>query len=203
LAQLVAMVQRHHPFTAQYRHLRRQRNWLVELERRLDPPEESQPRPTRRSVKRQVKDFLAQLEEYARDHPNDAKVVAHISTTFRQRWPRLFACYGWPDRYRTNNDRETFFGRLRTRQRQIHGRKSVHAFILRYGEWAVFLDSRETFNQVLLRFQQFDQAEFDHEYTRFREAQRRLQVLYQFRHHPRRCLKHLEQQWAEALGRKP
>ena len=115
MAQLLAVVRRHHPFTAQYRHLRRQRNWLVELERRLDPPEESPPHPTRRSVKRQVKDFLAQLEEYALRHPNDAKVVAHISTTFRQRWPRLFACYGWPDRYRTNNDLETFFGRLRTR----------------------------------------------------------------------------------------
>jgi hypothetical protein len=176
---------------------------LVELERRLDPPEESRPRPTGRSVKRQVKAFLAQLEENVRHHPTDAKVVAHISTTFRQRWPRLFACYGWPERYRTNNDLETFFGRLRTRQRQIHGRKSVHEFILRYGEWAVFLDPTETFNQVLLRFQQFDQAEFDQESARFRKAQRRLQVLYQFRHHPRRCLKHLEQQWAKAIGCQP
>jgi hypothetical protein len=203
LAQLLAVLRRRHPFTVQYRHRRRQRNWLVELERRLDPPAESPPRPTGRSVKRQVKAFLAQLEEYVRHHPTDAKVVAHISTTFRQRWPRLFACYGWPERYRTNNDLETFFGRLRTRQRQIHGHKSVHEFILRYGEWAVFVDPTETFNRVLQRFQQFDQAEFDQEYARFRKAQRRLQVLYQFRHHPRRCLKHLEQQGAEAIGCQP
>jgi hypothetical protein len=27
-------------------------------------------------------------------------------------------------------------------------------------------------------------------------------VLYRFRHRPRRCLKELEQQWAEALGSK-
>jgi hypothetical protein len=203
LAQLVAVVQRRHPFTAQYRQLRRQRNWLVELERRLDPPEESQPQPTRRSVKRQVKAFLAHLEEYARHHPAEAKVVAHISTTFRQRWPRLFACYDWPERYRTNNDLETFFGRLRTRQRQIHGRKSVHEFILRYGEWAVFIDPAETLDQVLQRLQQFDQAAFDQEYARFLQAQHRLQVLYRFRHHPRQCLKQLEQQWAEVLRRKP
>jgi hypothetical protein len=199
----VAVVQRRHPFTAQSRHLRHQRHWLVELERRLNPPEDSQPRPTRRSVKRQVKDFLAQLEEYAWHHPIDAKVVTHINTTFRHRWPRLFACYGWPERYRTNNDLETCFGRLRTRQRQMHGRKSVHEFILRYGEWAVFLDPTETFDPVLQRFQQCDQAEFDQEPARFRKAQRRLQVLYQFRHHSRRCLKHLEQQWAEAIGCKP
>ena len=193
------MVQRHQAFTAQYRRLKRQRNWLVELDRRLDPSEDSQPRPTRRSVKRQVKDYLAQLEKYAQHHPSEAKVVAHICAIFRLRWPRLFACYAWPERYRTNNDLETFFGRLRTRQRQIHGRKSVHEFILRYGEWAVFIDPAETFEQVLERFQQFDQAKFDQEYARFLKTQRKLQVLYRFRHHPRRCLRQLEQQWAKAI----
>jgi hypothetical protein len=176
---------------------------LVELERRLDPPEDRQPRPTRGSVQRQVKDFLAQLDEYALHHPTEAKVVAHIRTTFRQRWPRLFAGYGWPERYRTNNELETFFGRLRTRQRQIHGRKSVHEFLLRYGEWAVFIDPTETLDQVLHRLQQFDQAAFAQEYARFLHAQHRLQVLYRFRHHPRRCLKQLEQRWAEALRRNP
>jgi len=56
---------------------------------------------------------------------------------------------------------------------------------------------------VLKRFQQFDQAEFDREYARFLKTQRRLQVLYRFRHHPRSCLKELERQWAEAVHRKP
>jgi hypothetical protein len=196
------VVQRSHPFTTQYRRLKRQRNWLVELDRRLDPPADTHPRPTPQSVKRQVKDFLDQLHEYAQDHPDEASVVAHICATFQHRWPRLFACYAWPERYRTNNGLETFFGRLRTRQRQIHGRKSVHEFILRYGEWAVFIDSTETRDQVLQRFHQFDQAKFDQEYARFLSAQRRLQVLYRFRHHPRRCLKQLEQQWAEAVRRK-
>lgn len=199
----MAVVQRHHPFTAQYQRLKRHRNWVVELDRHLDPPDDTQPPPTRRSVKRQVKDYLAELEEYAQHHPDEAKVVAHICATFRQRWSRLFACYAWPERYRTNNDLETFFGRLRTRQRQIQGRKSVHEFILRYGEWAVVIDLTATFDQVLQRFQQFDQVKFDQEYARFLKAQRRLQVLYRFRHHPRRCLKQLEQQWAEAVRRKP
>jgi hypothetical protein len=94
----------------------------------------------------------------------------------------------------TNNDLETFFGRLRTRQRQIQGRKSVHEFILRYSEWAVFFDPTESFQQVLQRFQQFDQAAFDQEYARFRKAQQRLQVLYRFRHRPQCCLRQLEQQ---------
>jgi hypothetical protein len=196
---LLAVVQRRQPFTRQYRQLKRQQGWLVELERRLDPDEGAQPPPTRRRVQQQVEEFLEHLEQHAQDHPEDAAVVTHICTTFRQRWPRLFACYTWPERYRTNNDLETFFGRLRTRQRQIQGRKSVHEFVLRYGEWAVFLDPTESFQQVLQRFQRFDQAQFDREYTRFRKVQHRLQVLYRFRHQPRSCLKQLEQHWAEVV----
>jgi Thrombospondin type 3 repeat len=68
-------------------------------ERGLDPPQDSQPHPTRRNVKRQVKEFLAQLEAHARYRPDEAKVIAPIHATFRQRWPRLFACYAWPERY--------------------------------------------------------------------------------------------------------
>jgi hypothetical protein len=202
LEALLAVVQRRQPFTRQYRQLKRQQGWLVELERRLAPDEATQPRPTCRRVQRQVEEFLVHLEQHAQSHPADAAVVTHICATFRQRWPRLFACYAWPERYRTNNDLETFFGRLRTRQRQMQGRKSVHEFVLRYGAWAVFLDPTESFQQVLQRFQQFDQAQFDREYARFRKAQDRLQVLYRFRHQPRCCLAQLEQQWAEVVYRK-
>jgi hypothetical protein len=190
-------------FSAQYRQLKRQRGWLVELERRLDPPEvEGQPRPTCQQVQRQVKEFLAQLEQHAQACPPEAKVVRHICTTFRQRWRRLFKCYAWPERYRTNNDLETFFGRLRTRQRQIQGRKSVHEFVIRYGEWTVFIDPTESYEQVLQRCQQFDQARFDQEQARFLKVQQRLQVLYRFRHWPRCCLKALEDQWAQAVDHK-
>ncbi len=199
----MAVVQRRLPFTACYRQLKRQRGGLVELERRLDPPAvEGLPRPSGQQVQQQVTAFLVELRQHAEHHPQDAEVVAHISATFAQRWPRLFACYAWPEWYRTNNELETFFGRLRTRQRQINGHKSTHDFILRYGEWAVFIDPQESFEQVLGRIQQFKQKEFDHEYARFQTAQQRLQVLYRFRHKPRRCLAALEQDWAEAVRRK-
>ena len=198
--QLLAVIQRRRPFRTQYRRLKRQRDWLVELDQRLDPPEQDgQPRPTRRDIKRQVKEFLAELERHAQTCPEDGAAVEHICATFQQRWPRLFACYAWPERWRTNNDLESFFGRWRTRQRQIHGRKSVHEFIIRYGEWAVYIDPTESFAQVLLRFQQFDQAKLDEEYARFLKARLKLRVQYRFRHNPRRCLKELEQQWDAAV----
>jgi hypothetical protein len=204
LEQLLAVVQLRRPFAPHYRQLKRQRGWLVELDRRLDPSEdERHPRPTCRRVERQVKEFLAQLEQHAQDYPQDADVVAHICATFAQRWPRLFQCYAWPERWRTNNDLETFLGRLRTRQRQTHGRKSVHEFVIRYGEWAVFIDPTESYEQVLQRCRQFDQAQFDQEQARFRKVQHRLQVLYRFRHRPRCCLKALEDQWAQAVDHKP
>ena len=145
LAQLLAVVARRKPWALRYQQLKRPRGWVVELDRRLDPPPtEGQPRPTCQQVKRQVKEFLVQLEQHARQYPQDARVVAPICTSFRHRWARLFKGSAWPERYRTNNDVETFFGRLRTRQRQIHGRKSVHEFILRYGEWALFIDPTES-----------------------------------------------------------
>ena len=75
----------------------------------------------------------------------------------------------------------------------------MHEFILRYGEWAVFIDPDETFEQVLRRFQTFDQSDFDTAYARFLKAQQRLRVLYRFRHNPRRCLKQLEHQWDDAI----
>jgi hypothetical protein len=102
-----------------------EKGWLVELERRLDPDDATQPHPTGRRTRRPVEELLAHLEQHALSHPGDAAVVTHICATFRQRWPRLFACSAWPERYRTNNDLATFFGRLRTRHRQIQGRKSV------------------------------------------------------------------------------
>jgi hypothetical protein len=175
---------------------------LIALEQRLDPPlVEGMSRPSGYQVQRRVKAFLAELQHQAGYHPHDAAVVAHISATFAHRWPRLFACYAWPERYRTNNQLETFFGRLRTRQRQTTGRKATHDFILRYGEWAVFVDPQESLEQVLTRLRQFNQAEFDREYARFQRVQYRLQVLYRFRHHPRRCLAALEQEWADAIRR--
>jgi len=175
----------------------------VELERRLDPPiVPGVSCPSGYQVQRQVKALLAELQHHAGSHPHDAPVVAHITATFRHRWPRLFACYAWPECYRTNNELETFFGRLRTRQRQTTGHKATHDFILRYGEWAVFVDPQESFAQVLTRLQEFNQTDFDREYARFQRAQQRLRVLYRFRHHPRRCLAALEQAWADAMHRK-
>ena len=203
LAQLLAVVQRRRAFTTPYLRLYRQRGWLVELERRLDPPiVAGVPRPSSSQVQRRVKAFLAELQHHAGYHPHDAPVIAHISATLANRWPRLFACYAWPERYRTNNEVETFFGRLRTRQRQTTGHKATHDFILRYGEWAVFVDPQESFEQVLTRCQQFNQDDFARESGRFQHAQHRLRVLYRFRHHPRRCLATLEQAWADAMRRK-
>ena len=203
MAHLLAVVQRRLPFTTPYRQLKRQRGWLVELERRLDPPVvEGLPRPSGYQVQQRVNAFLAEWRHHAEHHPQDAAVVTHIGETFAHRWPRLFACYAWPERYRTNNALETFLGRLRTRQRQINGHKSTHDFILRCGERAVFVDPQESFEQVSKRIQLFKQQEFDREYARFQKTQSQLQVLDRFRRKPRSCLAALEQEWAEAVRSK-
>ena len=73
--QVLAVVELRKPLVSGYQHLKHQRAWLVELERRLDPPEiEGQPRPTCQQVKRQVKEFLAQLERHAQVCPRDSAI---------------------------------------------------------------------------------------------------------------------------------
>jgi hypothetical protein len=83
------------------------------------------PRPSGHQGQHRVTAFVAEWRQHAAHHPQDAAVVTHISKTFAQRWPRLCAGYAGPERYRTNNELETFCGRLRTRQRQTNGHKST------------------------------------------------------------------------------
>jgi len=203
LAQVLAVGQRRQPFATQSRQLQRHRAWWVEVARRLDPPAEAgQPRPTRHGSEHQGKDFLAHLAQPAQGYPEAAAGVTPIWAPFRHRWPRLFACSAWPARSRPNTALETCWGRVRTPQRQLHGPTSGPEFSIRYAEGAVFLDPSQSFEQGLQRFQQVDQAEFAQGYARFLEAPQRLPVLSRFRHQPRRCLKQLEQQGAEAVRRK-
>ena len=55
---------------------------------------------------------------------------------------------------------------------------------------------------LLLALYMFFIFKFDQEFARFLNTQRRLQTLHRFRHHPSRCLRQLEHQWADAVRRK-
>ena len=182
------------------RRVRRQLKWLIELAHLLRVQDErGQPRRARQ-VKREVKAFLARVEQDTAPDPQDAPVAQHLIQTIRNRWWGLFTCYRVPGLPSTNNDQETFFNHLKQGQRRISGRKSVHEFVLRYGVYAAYMDPRETFDQLLERLRQVSTAEFQSARQTWRENEAPLHKVHRFRYHRAKFLKELEADW-ENLAR--
>lgn len=189
------------PFRARYRSLKRQQGWLRDLERCFDPAPFGWQQARASEVKRQVKALLSQVQaagEQSRDGQERA-AAQHFCATVRRRWRGLFTCYRVRGLPRTNNDLEGFLCRLKTGQRRITGRKSVHGFLLRYGRYAAFIDYRETYADLYARLRQVDQTAFVKERAVLAETEEQLQKLHRFRHRPKVFLKELEQRWALAV----
>lgn len=181
-----------------YAELKRQSTWVIELARLLDPEDaQGQPR-TVRQVKREIKQFLARLEQEAAERSTDAKIIASITKAVRHRWWGLFTCYQIPNVPSSNNDLETFFRDMKHHQRRITGRKSVHDFILRYGPFAAFIDYAETFDNLFARLRQVRSEDFQQAHDVLQKVETRLKKLYRFRHHPNEYYWDLESRWEKA-----
>ena len=183
-------------------HLRRQRQWLIDLEHLLDPPPVAgQPPPTSQDVAHKVDHYLAALR--APDGPaadeTDHQVAVHIDQTFRNRWWGLFTCYDVPALPRTNNELERYMRRIKTGQRRIVGHKDVHDFLIRYGRYVACVDYRESPEALLARLGQVTQDDFQRERQVLDSALLRGQKRHRFRHHQVDYLCGLESQWAAAV----
>lgn len=172
---------------------------MIELARLLDPERARRYHRTTREVKRRVNQFLHRLQRKTRKDSADAVVVAHIEKTVRNRWWGLFTCFRVPQLPATNNVHELFFKHLKQRQRRVTGRKSVEAFVLRYGPYAAYLDGRESFTDLSARLCQVDAVAFAEARRQVREHQARLHRPYRFRRDPAKYLKELETAWGSAV----
>ena len=179
--------------------LQRQLEWLGELDKRLEWPEDFHPSTaTAEQVRQEVQSYLDQLDTLALEE-TDRQVAQHIQQTFHNRWWGLFTCYEVADLPRTNNDLETFMSHLKTRQRRITGRKDVHDFVLRYGPYAAFVDEDESHPQLLTRLQHVSEDAFVKERAALQVGEARLQLHHRFQYHREALLRQLEQRWEEAL----
>jgi len=185
------------PFAAQREQLVRQRQWLIDLDRLLDPHE---PPASGAVVAQQVQAYLDRLQttQAAGGDAWDQQVVAHITQTFRNRWWGLFACYESAGLPHTNNEMETFLRRLKTGQRRITGRKNVHDFIVRYGRFAAFLDATESQQALLSRLLQVPLSAFEQVRAELDSFQELEQKRHRFRHNQPIFLVALETRWAAA-----
>jgi hypothetical protein len=130
----------------------------------------------------------------------DQEVAGHINQTFRNRWWGLFTCYQVEGLPRTNNEMETFLRRLKTGQRRVTGRKKVHDFVVRYGRYAAFYDSRESHESLLARLRQVSYDEFIRERTDLAAMQERTAKRHRFRHRQPVFLQELEARWADVCA---
>ena len=192
------------PFADQVVRLRQQRQWLIDLERLLDPSKQpDQPPLTSQSVAQAVDHYLTELlAEVATDMDEENQgVAAHINETFRNRWWGLFTCYDVEDLPRTNNDLETYMRRIKTGHRRITGRKNVHDFLIRYGCYAACVDYRESVDDLLDRLQQVSHEDFLRERRALDTTLLREQKRHRFRHHQPAYLHELEERWAAAVDK--
>jgi hypothetical protein len=183
-----------------YTQLKRQSAWIIELARIFEPCDKQGCIRTTRQVKREVNQFLKELEHLAIQRPDEAKVIACIVKAVRHRWWGLFTCYQIANVPSSNNNLETFFKDMKHHQRRITGRKSVHEFILRYGSFAAFIDYAESFDDLLARLRQVKNKDFKQARQALQKVQLRLKKLYRFRHHPDLYFRDLEKRWEKATS---
>jgi hypothetical protein len=181
--------------------LKHQSEWVIKLARLFEPCDPQGHARTARQVKREVKQFLEQLEQEAPQQPDEAgkQVITCICKAVRHRWWGLFTCYRVPHVPSSNNDLETFFKDMKHHQRRITGRKSVHEFILRYGPFAAFIDYAESLDDLLARLRQVKSEDFSQARQSLQKIETRLKKLYRFRHHPDKYYRDLEIRWAKAI----
>lgn len=200
LNRLIKIASLHRLYAEQATRLERQRGWLIDLQRLLKPTrKKSDPKPTGPEIETQVDRYLIELSQRSNLDETDRTIAQHITTTFRNRWWGLFVCYDVPDLPSTNNDLESFFGRLKTNQRRITGRKSVNSFVLRYGAYAAFVDLSKSKVDLLTRFRQVDRAAYQRERKQLQRILTERQDYHRFCHKLDSVVQELEAEWQAAV----
>ena len=192
---MIKIVNLHQCYAEQAARLKEQRSWLIDLQRIL----ETELEPSSQQVKNQIDRYLVDLNQRRDLNEADQSIAKHVISTFRNRWWGLFVCYDTPGLPATNNDLESFFGRLKTNQRRITGRKSVNNFVLRYGAYAAFVDLAETKTDLLNRLRQVDRAVYQQEYQQLQLILDERRQYYRFRHKLDIVVKELENEWQIAV----
>ncbi len=188
------------PFQTQIESVRRQRQWLIDLDRLLEL--DQQPKPTKQSVTQAVDEYLRHLLEQVQQAGIAEEQVAagQINTLFRNLWWGLFTCYEVEGLPRTNNELEQFIRRVKMGQRKISGRKNVQDFILRYGSFVAFVDYVEGEEDLANRLALVPQADFLKERSALNMILVKEQKIHRFRFHRKDFLVDLETRWEKSLS---
>ena len=195
---MLVLTRRRQPFADRVERYRRQRQWLIDLEHLLDPDRD--PGKTGTQVRQAVAAYLVDLTTHQATDPEDQVVAGHINRIFRSFWWGLFASYDVTGLPRTNNELERYIRQIKMSQRRVSGRKNVQDFIIRYGAYAALVDEAESLDELLLRLEQVDQAEFLKERQQLTLTLLQDAKVHRFRFHRADFLADLEARWEAAVA---
>jgi hypothetical protein len=195
---LIVLTRRRLPFASRVERYRRQRQWVIDLEHLLDP--EHNPGKTSAQVAQAIEAYLLDLTTSQATDPQDQSVANHINRIFRSFWWGLFASYDVAGLPRTNNELERFIRQIKMGQRRLSGRKNVQDFIVRYGAYAALVDQAESLDELLIRLEQVDQAEFLKVRQQLNLTLIQQAKIHRFRFHRADFLADLEARWEATVA---
>lgn len=160
---------------------------------------EPQPDQTSESVRFRMEHLLSWLQtNYTQ--AGDEELVKNVLAYTRGFWKGLFTCYDAPHVPRTNNDHERFFRQTKTKHRRMTGRRSWNDYILRSGEFVVFVDDALKQANILERLRRVDYLTFVQERKRWNDRLLEGAKRRSFRRNPAKYLANIENRVSELIG---
>ena len=161
----------------------------------LDPA----PDQTSETVRFQMKHLVKWMQQYY-NNSGDEMLVNNVLAYTKGFWDGLFTCYDAPHVPRTNNDHERFFRQTKTKHRRMTGRRSWNDYILRSGEFVVFVDDAIKQQNLLERIQKVDYSTFNQERNRWNERLLEGTKRRRFRKDPAKYLQNIENRISMLIG---
>jgi hypothetical protein len=115
-------------------------------------------------------------------------------------WKGLFTCYDHPHLPRTKNDHERFFRKTKTRHRRMTGLRSWNEYIVRSGEFVVFVDDALRQKDIQTRLQSVDYITFHAERQKWSSRLEETTRRRRFRRNPAKYLKEAEIKYCALIG---
>jgi hypothetical protein len=154
---------------------------------------------TSESVRLHMQSLMQWLEQtYNMEH--DAPMVANFKSYTKGFWRGLFTCYDHPHVPRTNNDHERFFRKTKTRHRRMTGLRSWNDYIVRSGEFVVFVDDALRQTNVINRLQTVSYQMYNTERKRWSVRLEETTKRRRFRRNPTKHLQEAENEYCALIG---
>ncbi len=187
-------------FEEEYTTLAEGYSWVLDISNILDVPlpeagTEKPDKPLSDTVQAKLDQYLTGLEQRSDLNPTLVAFRQHLRALTKRYGPGLFHCYDIPGLPRTNNDMESFFGRLRRLTNRTSGRQAKQQ-LHEQGAWLLF-DLVEDECEQVQRLQRVPLTEWRHERQRMQAHLATFTADRRFRRQPASYLAELETQAAE------